>query len=331
MKKLIACAALAALMGCAPKVTTSVLMPSKADGISSLRNVAVLPFSGSYGTQLTPSAENVLVTAEVNGVRYFTVADRQNLNRVISEQKLQISGITDDNTAVKLGRLAGVQGIFTGTAESTVSSSNYTESRTKCSGSDSKGKCISYYDYTVVCTRKKAAITFIPKLIDVSTAQVVYSDKIYGDAEDKRCMDSGVALLSDYELLKSAENSVMYEFRTQVAPYSANIKLTLLTDKSGLDGDGKDLLKSAQKFAEANRLDRACAIWQEGAAKYPESPSFLYNLGLCREAEAKYEEAQELYKKADAQTDEPDKVIGSALERIKQRIEQQGRLKEQLR
>lgn len=330
MKKLLACAALAAIMGCAPKVTTSVLMPSKADGISSLRNVAVLPFSGSYGTQLTPSAENVLVTAEVNGVRYFRVADRQNLNRVISEQKLQVSGITDENTAVKLGRLVGVQGIFTGTAESTVSSSNYVESRTKCSGSDSKGKCISYYDYTVVCTRKKAAITFIPKLIDVSTAQVVYSDKITGEAEDDRCQDSGIALLSDYELLKSAVSSVMNEFRTQVAPYVANVSLTLLTEKDGLDGDGKDLLKSAQKFAEANRMDRACAMWQDGAAKYPKSPSFLYNLGLCRETEAKYEEALELYMKADALTNEPDKVIGRGIERVKQRIADSGKLQKQL-
>jgi curli biogenesis system outer membrane secretion channel CsgG len=330
MKKLLACAALAALFGCAPKVTTSVLMPSKTDGISSLRNVAVLPFSGSYGTQLTPSAENVLVTAEVKGVRYFKVADRQNLNRVISEQKLQVSGITDESTAVKLGRLVGVQGIFTGTAESSVSSSNYVETRTKCAGSDSKGKCTSFYDYTVVCTKKKAAIVFFPKLIDVSTAQVVYSDKITGESEDDRCQDSGIALLSDYELLKSAVNSAMNEFRTQVAPYSTNVKLTLLTEKDGLDGDGKDLLKSAQKFAEANRMDRACAMWQEGAAKYPESPSFLYNLGLCRETEAKYEEALELYMKADAQTDKPDKIIGAAIIRAKQRIADTDRLKKQL-
>lgn len=330
MKKLLACAAFAALLGCAPKVTTSVLMPSKADGISSLRNIAVLPFSGSYGTQLTPSAEKVLVTAEVNGTRYFRVADRQNLNRVISEQKLQVSGITDETAAVKLGRLIGVQGIFTGTADRSVSSSNYTETRTKCAGSDSKGKCTSFYDYTVVCTKKKAAITFIPKLIDVSTAQVVYSEKITGEAEDDRCQDSGVALISDYDLLKSAEDSAMSEFRTQVAPYTANVRLTLLTDKHGLDGDGKDLLKSAQKFAEAERLDRACAMWQEGAAKYPQSPSFLYNLGLCRETEAKYEEALELYMKADAQTDKPDKVIGAAIMRAKQRIADTDRLKKQL-
>lgn len=330
MKKLLVCAALAALLGCAPKITTSVLMPSKADGISSLRNVAVLPFAGNYGTQITPSAENVLVTAEVNGSRYFKVADRQNLNRVISEQKLQVSGITDEIAAVKLGRLVGVQGIFTGTADSSVGSSNYTETRTKCAGSDSKGKCTSFYDYTVVCTRKKATITFIPKLIDVSTAQVVYSENITGEAEDKRCQDSGIGLLSDYELLKSAENSAMDEFRTQVAPYTANVRLTLLTDKRGLDGDGKDLLKSAQKFAEAERLDRACAMWQEGAAKYPQSPSFLYNLGLCRETEAKYEEALELYMKADSQTDKPDKVISAAIIRAKQRIADTDRLKKQL-
>ena len=330
MRKILVCAAVAALLGCAHKVSTSVLMPSDADGISSYRNVAVLPFSGSYGKQLTPSAENVLVTTEVRGVRYFNVADRQNLNRVISEQKLQVSGVTDENTAVKLGRLVGVQGIFTGTADITSDRSNYTERRTKCGATNSKGKCTSYYDYNVTCTKKKVLVTFIPKLIDVSTAQVVYSEKITGAAEDNRCQDSGSPLMSDADLIKSAENSAMYEFRRQIAPYSADVKLTLLTSKSGLDGDGKDMLKSAQKFAEAGRLDRACAIWTDGMAKYPKSPSFIFNIGVCRETEAKYEEALELYMKADAQTDEPDKVIGEAMDRVRQRIADKDRLKKQL-
>ena len=330
MRKILACVAVAALFGCAPKVSTSVLMPSGADGISSLRNVAVIPFSGSYGTQLAPSAENVLVTAEVRGVRYFNVADRQNLNRVISEQKLQVSGVTDENTAVRLGKLVGVQGIFTGTADMTSDRSNYTESRTKCSSTNSKGKCTSYYDYNVMCMKKKVLVTFIPKLIDVSTAQVVYSEKITGTAEDRRCQDSGSPLISDADLIKSAENSAMSEFRRQVAPYTADVKLTLLTGKRGLDGGGKDMLKSAQKFAEADRMDRACAIWENGMGKYPQSPSFLFNAGVCRETEAKYEEALELYMKADAQTGEPDKVIGEAINRAKQRIADKGRLKKQL-
>lgn len=330
MKKLIALTAVAALLGCAPKVTTSVLMPSKAESVTDFRNVAVLPFSGGYGAQITPSVESTLVTAEVNGMRYFKVADRQNLNRVISEQKLQVSGITDNSTAVKLGRLIGVQGIFTGTAELSTGSTSYTESRTKCAGTDSKGKCISYYDTTVVCTKKRATVTLLPKLIDVSTGQVVYSDRITGEADSSFCQDSGVAPLAESELARDAVNDVLTEFRRQIAPYSVNVSLTLLTEKGGLDGDGKDLLKSSLKFAEAGRMDRACAMWAEGITKYPKSPSMFFNLGLCRETEAKYPEALELYMKADALTDSPDKVIGRGIDRAKERIADSEKLRKQL-
>ena len=159
---------IAAVFGCSPKVSAPVLMPSHAD-ISGFRDVAVMPFSGSYGEQITPAAENVIVSAEVNGVSYFNVADRQNLNRIIQEQKLQVSGLTDERTAVRLGRLAGVRGIFTGNAEKTVSSTGYSEQRTKCGSTDKKGKCLSYYDYRGSCVKKRAFVVFIPKLINAAT------------------------------------------------------------------------------------------------------------------------------------------------------------------
>lgn len=319
------------MSACAPKITETVLMPAGAEGISGIRSIAVLPFDGNYGAKITPSVENVLASAEVQGSRYFTVADRQNLNRIMQEQKLQISGAVDENTAVRLGRLTGVQGIFTGSAEKSVSRGTYTANRSRCSSWDKKGKCTAYANYTVTCVEKTAEIIFLPKLIDVSTALVAYSDRISFTSSDRTCPDSSSAPASDESLLSAAESGVLDKFRTQIAPYAARVTFTLMKSDDGVkESEGKKLLKSSLEFAEAGRMDRACEMWHEGAEKYPQSPAFLHNLGLCSEIRADYDKALELYKRADRLTDKPDKVLGAALVRTEKRIQERELLKKQL-
>ncbi|QAR32624.1 hypothetical protein EP073_04135 [Geovibrio thiophilus] len=319
------------MSGCAPKITESVLMPAGAEGISGIRSVAVIQLYGNYGAKITPSVENVLASAEVQGSRYFTVADRQNLNRIMQEQKLQVSGVADEVTAVKLGRLTGVQGIFTGSAEMSVSTERYTAERSRCSSRDKKGKCTAYVNYTVTCIEKNAEIVFLPKLIDVSTALLAYSDRISSSSTDRTCPDSSIAPASDESLLSAAESGVLNKFRKQIAPYTAGVTFTLMKSDDGIkESEGRKLLKFSLDFAEAGRMDRACEMWLEGSEKYPQSPAFLHNLGLCSEIKADYDKALELYKRADRLTDEPDKVLGAALSRTEMRIQERELLKKQL-
>lgn len=45
---------------------------------------------------------------------FFRVIDRQQLEKVIAEQKLQMSGIVDNNSAVEIGKILGADGIMVG-------------------------------------------------------------------------------------------------------------------------------------------------------------------------------------------------------------------------
>jgi curli biogenesis system outer membrane secretion channel CsgG len=44
----------------------------------------------------------------------FTVIERQQLNKIITEQKLSLTGVIDPSSAQKLGKLLGVDSVATG-------------------------------------------------------------------------------------------------------------------------------------------------------------------------------------------------------------------------
>lgn len=46
---------------------------------------------------------------------FLKVVDRENMMAILQEQKLQLSGVVDDKTAVEVGKLVGAQVILTGT------------------------------------------------------------------------------------------------------------------------------------------------------------------------------------------------------------------------
>ncbi len=55
------------------------------------------------------------VTTKLFQTKKFKVIERQLLNKIIKEQKLEVTGIIVDSSAVKIGNLLGVNAIVTGT------------------------------------------------------------------------------------------------------------------------------------------------------------------------------------------------------------------------
>jgi len=78
--------------------------------------IAVIEFSDLDGnvTDLGKFLSEEVIT-KLFQTKKFKVIERQLLNKVIKEQKLQVSGIVDEMSAKKLGKLLGVNAIITGT------------------------------------------------------------------------------------------------------------------------------------------------------------------------------------------------------------------------
>lgn len=78
--------------------------------------IAVIPFSDLHGKTndfgIFLSEE---LTTRLFRTNRFQVVERQLLNEVVNEQKLNVSGLIDDNTAASVGRLLGLEAIVAGT------------------------------------------------------------------------------------------------------------------------------------------------------------------------------------------------------------------------
>ncbi len=88
--------------------------PSKVTQVGSRLSIAVLKFnSNDKGADLTESVTEKLVTQLVN-LRRFRVIERSALDKIMEEQKLGMTGFVDEETAVKVGKLAGADVIILG-------------------------------------------------------------------------------------------------------------------------------------------------------------------------------------------------------------------------
>jgi TolB-like protein len=88
--------------------------PSRVTQVGSRLSVAVLPFEGKgQYKKYTDDATEKMITQLVN-LRRFKVIERSAIDKVMKEQSLQSSGTVDDQTAVKLGRIAGADAIIIG-------------------------------------------------------------------------------------------------------------------------------------------------------------------------------------------------------------------------
>jgi ankyrin repeat protein len=55
-----------------------------------------------------------LIIDSLNKTRKYTMQERLSLNKLIEEQKLSLSGLIDENTAAKIGKFHGVEGVVVG-------------------------------------------------------------------------------------------------------------------------------------------------------------------------------------------------------------------------
>ena len=83
--------------GCgAPKVKTTMLVPAKAFEAGKLRRIAVLPFTGNGGNQLSTEVEALLVNIRICGEPYFKVIERASLENIMREKKLNLTGAVEE-------------------------------------------------------------------------------------------------------------------------------------------------------------------------------------------------------------------------------------------
>jgi len=327
------------LCGCATKIRINMLQPAQYHEASLTKAVAVMPFSGPGGREFAAELESVLSGVGIDDKQYFTLVDRASIDKVISEMKFSQSGLVDEKTAVKLGRLVGAQGIYTGIVNlNNYNDSRYTEKRQTCDRYEEKkdkdGKsyqvCAYWRSYNVNCVKRVADFSVTPRLVDVATGRVLYSRNISAMKNSSGCDDTHPAQ-SDMVLLEQAREQVKQEFRRDVAPYYVTREIRLMDSTDGMDSkEAKDKLKRGLEYADKGRMDSACELWGEARNLASGSHTLVYNLGVCAESRGDLDAALSLYRQADKLLGKPDDDITLALNRVGEAVKNRGKLKQQL-
>jgi len=132
-------------------------------------------------------------------------------------------------------------------------------------------------------------------------------DKLLGNAQG--------TLATKDELMAQAREKVVMEMRNMIGVKIELQRVRFINDPDSVkDPANKLRFKEGIEFGRANRLDRACAIFDDLKDAEPDSPAVLYNLGYCSLAKGEWVTAGQLCRQADGLTTKPVAEIGDCME-----------------
>jgi len=351
------------LTGCAErpkKVESKMLMPARVN-LRGYYNVAVLDFEGDeqIGKNISRWLEGALVRATVDDKPYFKVITRSQLNRVMEEQRIQMTGLTDPVTSNKIGKIAGIDAIISGIIDAyDIEDGYYKEERTRyVKKGDKKVKEV----YTVRCTERRAYVSFTINFIGVETGNVEISEPVGFEKKANVCGGArNTQLPPRSQILKQCAQNAIYSFIASITPHYVSRTLTLkmqddesnqrlfkgvpilskMTKGSSVTAKGSEEEKEIRKkvngyikngglYAEQGDWGRALTQYQKAFEIRPQSAAVNYNIGVVYEIRGELYKAKEYYEKAaDLRSD---RVYTEAVTHIEERILSAEKAKSQLR
>lgn len=162
--------------------------------------IAIMNFDNatrSAGVDAKASAYVLSALTEVKDP-FLRVVDRSSLETVLQEQKLQLSGVIDENTAVSVGQIVGAQALLTGTVLSYTEKTGRLQSKTRDGYSAYQEKYLNSEDgkyyfrtkyrpttYTEYYNSNSVSISIQYKLINLQTGEIIKTDILTKESVDE--------------------------------------------------------------------------------------------------------------------------------------------------
>ena len=331
---------LPALLVLACAVTTAVSVrvqkPAAID-LPGVKTIAIADFTGPEGSG---SQVATLVQSKLMESRYFDIIERDKLNRILDEQNLGMSGIVDENTAVQVGRLLGVDALIFGEVsvydvepdergvekvERKVGTGKYewVEEKNIFTGKKKKVKReimkTTLVDQHYRIRRGTVAVNFRVVGVESGRLLAAHSDsKSYNSG--KVVEGSWKTLKPEGDILHELSNQICLKFTRLIAPYYAEEKRVI--------EPGKGMVMAGVKYAQNGLWEEALEIWSEAARQNPQDPVALYDMGLAYEVLGRLDEAEDAYKRSVALKQK--QLYMESIARVRKAREEQQRLKDQM-
>jgi hypothetical protein len=162
--------------------------------------IALLNFENASGTAGLDSKVSAYTLSALTGIKdpFLRVVDRENMEAIIREQQLQLSGAIDQNTAVQVGELVGAQALLTGTVLSYNETKGTLRSKQREGYTSYQEKTLNKTDgkyymqtrykpatYTEYFNSNSCSVSFQYKLINLKTGEILKTEIIQKELNDE--------------------------------------------------------------------------------------------------------------------------------------------------
>jgi len=115
--------------GCSQKIQIRAIKSAKV-ATHSIKHIGVSPFKNDDISQ-SSQIDSAIANVSISGKKYFTLIDRDNIDKIMSEKKLNDSGLVDLLSNDSVSGLSQMQALLTGEVNiSDMTSSHVRETRT---------------------------------------------------------------------------------------------------------------------------------------------------------------------------------------------------------
>ena len=186
-------------------------------------------------------------------------------------------------------------GFVSGAVTTGVEQNPFTREETKCA-EKINGKCTKEEKQKIDCFRRVVTLTASLRIVRRADGAMVYTggdpqrDEISwckGDTPSHTVESAVTAMIG-----KAAGG-----LAAAISPSSRDYQIRFRESRSGMPKDISNRFKDVVKLSQRD-LPAACAAWQQIDGALPNHPSVVFDLGLCAEAQGKYDEAGTLYRRA---------------------------------
>ncbi len=221
---------------------------------------------------------------------FFQVLDREHLNTIMKEHKLNFSGLVDENTAAQLGELVGAAVLVFGRLQT-----DKYEEEDITKGDPWKDKNGGYHQSYY--RKGKYRLILSIKLIDIQTGRIIAIKDLPAEYSAQTKADNKLPPDIDKDALYTAcLKNVLNQFLRLVAPYDVQVKANFETDKMLPEID-----KAITQF-KIGEWDVGLSLLEQATQKTGlEQKTYAktyYNLGLAQMYGGNPEIAIENFKKA---------------------------------
>lgn len=301
----------------APSINKNVLKPPRYPEMSNAKRIAVIPPEKYHKVNISSKLESILASIRINNKPHFIMVDRGTIEGVMKEQRFSEKSITDQKTAIRLGKLISADTLVTTNfTASKLSTERYRDERTKCLDK----KCKQQTTYYVNCKKNSVTVTMEPKATNTQTGSLRYSQAYANTQSSSMCDGDGKAALGEAQLTEDAVTSILNDIKKDVAPYVVVLNVPFMeSDKSKMPSEVAQIFKFGLKWLGDGRYDLGCRKMKSLLSMYKESPAILYNNGVCEELNGDMGAAEVLYRAADDKafdTNQSYDEINQAIHRI---------------